>query len=256
MTTRFSASGELFLERNHRQILVSKSLTIVRIIVCGLLAFASCANGQGRDSLDRTVPAFESKGVGLTETLLKFSDQAHLLLAIAYVDRASLEQPIDVSLRRKSVRQSLDFILMHGDGYQWNLHDGIIAITNKHASRHANDLLNKVIPVFEIPADSTVQMSSMMLWWQLQITLDPSTKGFGGDVVGKSSTVRPVILHKRTVREILSYVVGNSRAVAWIAAGPAECLGFTPHCGLWYIVERSPSDHSYQAVLQKIRENL
>jgi hypothetical protein len=236
--------------------LVSKSLMIIRIIFCGLLTFASCVNGQGRDFLNRTVSAFESKDVGLTETLLKFSDQEQLLLAVEYVDRASLEQPINVSLRGKSIRQSLDLILMHGDGYQWNLHDRIIAITNKHASKHANDLLNKVIPAFEIPANSTVQMSSMMLWWQLQIALDPSTKGFGGDVMGKSSTVIPVMLRKRTVREILSYVVGNSGAVAWIAAGPAECLGFTPHCGLWYIVERTPSDSSYQAVLQKIRENL
>jgi len=41
-------------------------------------------------------------GVGLTETLLKFSHQQHLRIAIEYIDRASMDQPIDVDLRNKN----------------------------------------------------------------------------------------------------------------------------------------------------------
>ena len=99
-------------------------------------------------------------------------------------------------------------------------------------------------------------MMSTKLWWQLQIALDPSIKGFLGDIMGKSSTVKSGTLHNRKVREVLSYIVVNSRAEAWIVAGPPECLGYTPYCGLWYIAEQESSDNSNQSVLRKVRENL
>ncbi len=100
-------------------------------------------------------------------------------------------------------------------------------------------------------------MTSVMLWWNLQIALDPSVKGFGGDIMGdaRSPTVKPATLHNRTVGEVLSYIVLNSKAEGWIVAGPPECLGYNPYCGLWYFIEGEPSDTSYQVVLRNIREN-
>jgi hypothetical protein len=47
---------------------------------------------------DREPSDFNSKGVGLAETILKFSHQQHLRIAIEYVDRASMEKPIEVRL--------------------------------------------------------------------------------------------------------------------------------------------------------------
>jgi hypothetical protein len=229
-------------------------LMISRAIACGFLLFSPCACGQG-DSLERRASDFNSKGVGLTETL-KFSHEEHLPIAIEYIDRASMERPIDVSLRNKTIRQALDSILLNGNGYGWKLRDGIIEITNRHGSKHAEGLLNKVIPIFNIQGDETVRVTSTMLWWELQIALDPSIKGFGGDIMGRSSTVKAGTLHNRTVREILSYIVLNGQAEGWVVAGPPECLGFTPCCGLWYIVEQEPSDSSYQVVLRQVRENL
>ena len=226
-----------------------------RAIAWGFLLFSSCVYGQS-SPLERRASDFDSKGVGLTETLLKFSHQQHLPMAIEYVDRASMDQPIDVRLQNKTVRQALDSILLNGNGYGWRLQNGIIEITNRHASKRAESQLNKVIPVFKIAEGETAQMSSTMLWWDLQMTLDPSIKGFGGDVMGRSSTVKPETLHNRTVREILSYIVLNSQAAGWIVAGPPECLGFTPYCGLWYMIEGEPSDPSYKLLLQNIRQNL
>jgi hypothetical protein len=97
-----------------------------------------------------------------------------------------------------------------------------------------------------------------MLWWNLQMALDPKLKekGVAGDFPGISSTVKPTTLHNRTVREILSYIVLNSQAEGWIAAGPPECLGFTPYCGLWFLIEGEPSDPTYQILLRDIRNNL
>jgi hypothetical protein len=153
-----------------------------RPIACGFLLFSPFVYGQG-DSLDRRASDFNSKGVGLTETLLKFAHEQHLPIAIEYVDRASMDRPMDVSLRNKTIRQALDSILLNGHGYGWKLGNGIIEITNEHGSKHAERLLNKVISVFMIPGGGTVQIASTMLRWQLQVALDPTIKGFGGDIM-------------------------------------------------------------------------
>lgn len=230
---------------------------VSRAIACGFLLLAPCGYGQDTP-LERPAPDFNSKGVDLTETLLKFSHQQHLRVALEYVDRASMDQPIDVSLYGKTVRQALDSILRNGHGYSWRLRNGIIEITNRRASKRAEGQLNRVIPVFKIGEGETVAMTSVMLWWSLQMELDPSLKekGIAGDIMGRSSAVRPTTLHNRTVRQILAYIVLNSQAEGWIVTGPPECLGFTPYCGLWHMIEGGPSDPSSKLLLQDIRENL
>jgi hypothetical protein len=71
-----------------------------------------------------------------------------------------------------------------------------------------------------------------------------------------SPTVKAATLHNRTVREILAYIVLNGGVDGWIVAGPPACLGFTPYCGLWFLIEEEHSDPSYQTLLQNIRTNL
>jgi hypothetical protein len=117
-------------------------------------------------SLERPVDDFTSKGLGLTETLLKFAHEEHLPVAIEYVDRTSIDQSIDVTLRNKTVRQALDSILRNGHGYGWRWQNGIVEITNTRASKRAEGQLNRVIPVFEISEGETVKLASAMLWWK------------------------------------------------------------------------------------------
>jgi hypothetical protein len=169
-----------------------------------------------------------------------------------------LDQPIAVNLQNNTVRQGLDAILRNGRGYGWGLQYGIIEITNKHASKRAHQQLNTVIPVFEISATESAKVASTMLWWNLQMKLDPNVKGFGGSILEgtETSKVNPATLRKCTVREILAYIVLNSRAEGWIVAGPPECLGFTPYCGLWFLVETAPSSPSYRTLLDLIGKNL
>jgi hypothetical protein len=228
-----------------------------RAIVYGFLLFAPLLYAQD-NSLKRPASDFSSSGVGLTETLLKFSHQQNLRIAVEYVDRDSLDQPIAVNLQSKTVRQGLDAILRNGPGYSWRLRNGIVEITNTRASKRAESQLNTVIPVFTIPDGATAKMASVMLWWNLQLRLDKKLKGFGGDVLGStgSTTLKPATLHNRTVREILAYIVLNGGVDGWIVAGPPECLGFTPYCGLWLLIEAEPSDPSNQILLRNIRNNV
>jgi hypothetical protein len=232
-------------------------LTIRRVAAFSFLLVSACVYGQS-NPLERPAADFDSNRNSLTETLLVFSHQEHLPIAIEYIDRTSMEQPIGVTLRNKTIRGALDSILLHGDGYQWRLRNGIIEITNRRGSKHAEGVLNKVIPVFTISEGTTVKMASVMLWWNLQMELDPrlKKKGIAGDIPGNSPAVRPAILRNRTVRDILSYIVVHSHAEGWVVAGPPKCLGYTPYCGLWYFVEGETFNTSYQFVLRQVQENL
>lgn len=226
-------------------------------ISCGLLLLAASLHGQDK-TLESRVLDFDSKNVGLTETLIKFSHQQHVPIAIEYLDRFSMDQPIEVNIRNKTVREALNAILKNGRGYRRRWREGIVEVTNTRVLKRADDQLSKVIPVFEISEGTTVQFASALLWLNLQAALDPSLKksGVGGDFMGTSSTVKSAKLKNQTVREILRYIVLNSQADGWTVSGPQECLGFTPYCGLWYMIEAEPSDPSYKLLLDRIRKNL
>jgi hypothetical protein len=228
----------------------------IRAIVCVLLLFAPLLHAQD-SALERTASDFRSSGIGLTEMLLKFAHQQNVRVAVEYVDRDSLNQPIAVSLHNKTVRQGLNAILRNGRGYSWRIRNGIIEIRNEHGSKRADKQLDTVIPTFEISNSASAKAASAMLWMNLRMKLDPSMKGFAISVGegAETSKVTPATLHNRTVREILAYIILNSRAEGWIVAGPSECLGFTPHCGLWVLVENPPSSPSYEPLLDNIRKN-
>jgi hypothetical protein len=226
-------------------------------IIIVVMMFSTHAYGQSVHGEDQ-IADFNSKGVGLTETLLKFADQQHLPVAVEYVDSDSMNLPIDVNLRKQTIARALNSILSHGQGYTWTLQNGIIEIKNRHSSKRAERQFNTVVPVFMIAAEETVAMASAMLWRELQVALDPSlrSQGFGGHFMGSSSAVKPATLKKQTVRQILVYIVLNSRAQGWIVAGPPKCLGFTPYCGLWYLMDSASAGASYQMILPRVRENL
>ena len=105
-----------------------------RTIACGFLLLAPCVYGQDT-RLERPASDFNSKGVGLTETLLKFSHQQHLRIAIEYVDRASMDKPLELRLENKTVRQALDSILLNGCGYSWRLRNRWEYYGNCHPRR-------------------------------------------------------------------------------------------------------------------------
>ena len=229
---------------------------VIRVLVCVFLLFALVPHAQD-NSLERPASDFRSSGIGLTETLLNFAHQQNVRIALEYVDRSSLGEPIAVSIQNNTVRQGLNAILRNGRGYSWRMRNGVIEIRNERSSKRADKQFDRVIPEFEISDNATAKVASAMLWMNVQAGLDPSMKGFGISVGAgpEASNVSPAKLHNRTVREILAYIVLNSRSDGWIVTGPPECLGFTPYCGLWSLVETAPSNPSYRPLLDNIRKN-
>jgi hypothetical protein len=226
-------------------------------IVCFALLSLPQVRAQSIHTEDRASD-FDSKGAGLTETLLKFADQQHLPIAVEYVDGDSMNRPIDVSLRNQTIARAFDSILSHGEGYAWTLQSGIVEIKNHHASKHAEVQLNTIIPTFNTAAGDGINMAGAALRNELQVALDPrhQPRAYGGSFPGGASTIKPATLRNQTVRQILSYIVVNSRAKGWMVAGPAKCLGFTPYCGLWYLMDGESNGTSYQEVLSTVPKNV
>jgi hypothetical protein len=224
---------------------------------CLILSLLPSVSAQNI-SADNRVSSFDSKGAALTETLLKFADQQHLRIAIEYVDQDSMTRSINISLRHTTIAESLDSILSRGKGYRWTLQENLVTITNEHSSKHAEAQLNTVIPLFEIRAPLTVNMACAYLWSELQVRLDPQHNrvGWGGSFLGSSSTIKPATLRNQTVRQILAYIIMNSESKAWVVSGPPKCLGYTPYCGLWSIIENDSTGMSAQEVMRKISQNL
>jgi hypothetical protein len=255
----FGVSQELPHSRGQNRfiLLLRRVFMAIRWVVCAFLLVAPVLHAQD-NSLDRTASDFRSSDIGLTETLLNFAHQQSVRIAVEYVDRNSLDQPIAVTIQNKTVRQGFNAILSKGRGYSWKMRNGVIEIRNEHGSRRADKQLDTVIPVFEISEGAFAKAASAMLWMNLQAKLDPSMKGFQISIGSgaEASKVTPATLHNRTVREILAYIVVNSRADGWIVTGPPECLGFTPYWGLWMLVETAPSSPYYGPLLDNIRKNL
>ena len=224
---------------------------------CLILSLLPSVSAQNI-SADNRVSSFESKGAALTETLLKFAEQQHLRIAIEYLDQDSMTRSINISLRHATIAESLDSILSRGQGYRWTLQKNLVTITNEHSSKRAEAQLNTVIPLFDIRAPLTVNMACAYLEAELQVRLDPQHNrgGWGGSFGGSSSTIKPATLRNQTVRQILAYIIMDSQAKAWVVSGPPKCLGYTPYCGLWSIIDSDSTGASAQDVMKKISQNL
>jgi hypothetical protein len=224
---------------------------------CLILSLLPSVSAQNI-SADNRVSSFDSNSAALTETLLKFADQQHLRIAIEYVDQDSMTRSINISLKHATIAESLDSILSRAQGYRWTRQKNLVTITNEHSTKRAEAQLNTVIPRFDIRDSLTVNVASASLWSELQVRRDPehNRRWWGGSFGGNSSTIKPATLRNQTVRQILAYIIMNSEAKAWVVPGPPKCLGYTPYCGLWSIIESDSTGTSAQEVMKKISQNL
>jgi hypothetical protein len=211
-----------------------------RAIACGFLLFTRCVNEQD-NPLERPASDFHSKGVGLTETLSSSRSSSTCELPSNTLAGHRWNSPLMSAYKTKRFgRHLILFCAMGRD---------TVGVRKMESSKSRTGVLQNA------PKTSS---TSAALWLNLQIALDPKLKekGVGGDFPGVSSSIKPATFRGRTIRQILAYIVLNGQAESWIAAGPPECLGFTPYCGLWYKIEEESSDPSYKTVLQNIRNNL
>jgi len=208
------------------------------LLVCSL-SFALSTAAQ--EITRREITGFNSEGMGLTATVLRFCAQEKLPVAITYIDAQSLREPLTISLGRMSVAQALDSILKQHSTYRWIWRGGMVEITNEHSPSGPRNVLDTVIPVYELRGKTTVQSASVLLWMSLELVLNPGPRGFAGgyDPGDVSQAIGSVRLVNRSVGEILSYIVVTSGADAWLVTQPPEHLDKIPVFDSYALVTRN-----------------
>jgi hypothetical protein len=193
----------------------------------------------------------------LVATILRFSGEEKLPVAIEFIDAQALREPLAIDLGRMSIAQALDAILKHAPQYRWKWQDGILRIANQNSPHDSKNLLETVIPAFELKRKATVQEASVLLSMSLRNVISGSVNGYGGDFDPGDvrQSVGPVKLLNKTVAEILSYIVVNSGAAAWLVTQPLDNLAQVPQGGLWMIVQTGTPSHSSESVLKAIAHN-
>ena len=73
----------------------------------------------------------------------------------------------------------------------------MVEITNEHSPSGSRNVLDTVIPVYELKGKTTVQSASVLLWMSLELVLNPGAQGGspgGYDPGDVSQTIGPVRL--------------------------------------------------------------
>ena len=168
--------------------------TLVCVLtLCGLSVGAPTAS---QEITRNQISGFRSEGVGLVATILRFSEEEKVPVAIEFIDSQALRQPLAIDLGRMSIAQALDAILKHAPQYRWRWQDGIVQITNQDSPHGSKNLLETVIPIFELKRRATVQEASVLLSMYLQNVISggasramqvTSIRGMSGNQSARSS---------------------------------------------------------------------
>ena len=196
-------------------------------------------------NLDSRVSHFAVQHRNLIDSLLMLGQQAHIPVAIEYIDQTSFKPTLSLDLRHRSVRQLLTAITRPA-GYRWMLRESVVTVTHSGALTGRSNLLNIRVQHFKIP-ESTMQHAGMVLAINLYSVLNPHSGGVAGDYAGGNPKylTGPFDLENKTVREILDRIVSQHRNGAWIVQQPPWTMGRDLGYGFWAIIEYDSTQSTY-----------
>lgn len=139
-----------------------------------------------------------------------------------------------------TVGEIMKKILDSAGAYQLSVSDGVILIRKKGVQP---PWLDRRLPHFKVPRGE-LMFVNMELSMALEMDLDPTQKGFGGDFspTDPIDEVGPFNERGQTVRQLLVRVVAASRGASWFptqgiqASFPASINGFwtlVPYSAQW-----------------------
>jgi hypothetical protein len=198
----------------------------------------------------RPVGPQDIAAVPLVDALLEIAQREHIPMGIEYIDEQALTANVSVHTKDTTVAGLLSLILPRSSGYVWSERYGVIDITHVGAPIGRANLLDHVIPTFDIPRSSLDEFS-FELEMALKHDLNPEAGGFGGDYIsiGPTVFVGPFHLREASVREILSRAVSQERPAAWVVTVPPEGLSQASSHSLWKMLPYTQPATRYSSLL-------
>jgi len=199
---------------------------------------------------EKIVPAQDISGLPLVDALLLFAQREHIPMGIEFVDEKALTTNVSVHTKDTTVADLLSLVLPRSSGYVWSERYGVIDITHVGAPIGRANLLDHVIPTFDMPRSSLDEFS-FELEMALKHDLNPEAGGFGGDYIsiGPPVFVGPFHLREASVREILSRAARQERPAAWVVTVPPEGLGQASSHSLWKMLPYTQPATRYSPLL-------
>lgn len=204
---------------------------------------------------NRRLNRFAVRDTSLVGALLELGRKARVPLGIEYVDLASLEKPVSVTLASTTVAGALRALLRGHPTYTWHEDGRTVVIGSSRLPPAARNLFDWVMPDLKVPR-CTITEASGLIRMSLALSLHPSLRGFAGEYApGKlSDLVGPVTFRNATVRHMLDALVAQAGDVAWVSRALPRDMSELPPGGLWRIV--SYDDPDLGAVPDLLRRSL
>lgn len=210
---------------------------------------------QGGPLSARRVGPLDIVGVPLVDALLEIAQREHIPMGIEYIDVQALAATVSVHAKETTLAGVLSLVLPRSSGYVWSERFGVIDITHVGAPIGRANLLDHVIPTFDIPRSSLDEFS-FELEMALKRDLNPEAGGFGGDYIsmGPPAFVGPFHLREASVREILSRAARQEGAAAWVVTVPPDGLSQASSHSLWKMLPYTQPATRYSSLLLQALE--
>lgn len=199
---------------------------------------------------EKIVPAQDISGLPLVDALLLFAQREHIPMGIEYIDEQALTATVSVHAKETTLAGVLALVLPRSSGYVWSERYGVIDITHVGAPIGRANLLDHVIPTFDIPRSSLDEFS-FELEMALKHDLNPEAGGFGGVYISMAPAVfvGPFHLREASVREILSRAARQEGPAAWVVTVPSEGLSQASSHSLWKMLPYTQPATRYSSLL-------
>jgi hypothetical protein len=192
-----------------------RTSTIAALSLLAAFSYPTCAAECKKGLSDQVEDVHLTEASSLT-ALLRFAFDNGLCIGVENPGVDLLNHPVRFEAARPVVLSALQSLL-GGGRYQISEQRGVILIRNMEAMGHDTEL-DVIIPEFKTDRIS-VPWANMALLVRVVMLADPSLQGFAGNVSDRipEDKVGPFDEKGRTVREILTLIVGQSGGGAWVS---------------------------------------
>src|SRR5262250_1894919 len=187
--------------------------------------------------LSRHVRHFSIGKTTALDSLIWLGRSEHICFGIEFYG-SDLSRIVQINMDDATVGEIVKNILGSADAYQLSVFDNVILIRRERAA--LPDWLNYRLPQFKVPRGELMAVNNE-LWMALEMTLDPSKRGFVGDYpqTDPIEEVGPFNEHGKTVRELLIKIVAASSGATWYPTQNVQSLAPASENGFWTLVTYS-----------------
>ena len=200
------------------------------------------------EKLKAGIPEFDAGRRPMADAVLALAYRYRLPLAVEHVTRDAVQKPLDLHIRRTSVRDIIAALAASVPGYRVELSHGLVDLYFPDARLEPLNPLNLVVGEYRVSGVDT-HMADAMLLCGLGRQLDPTSGGCGGSIAGGQWGPLKITLEMRNAKvyEILDAIVAQNGQAVWTPIKLPKVPELWGHSlsNFWYIY---PLDPPFEAV--------